>query len=164
MCSPSGSVRQLASVLAPASTPTQLSAVVNPPRLLHAESSINTIGNHATFTTFVAGFIFADLSTYSTDMDLPYPYGPAYGACAPQRRHPARALLAPPLRARGSSAVSRRSSPPRFVQWCSRHSRRRSSWARQCSRSSRSSPSTRPTTVCRAGLSSRAPAALPSTP
>lgn len=30
-------------------------------------------------------------------MDLPYPYGPAYGACAPQRRHPARALLAPTL-------------------------------------------------------------------
>jgi len=37
------------------------------------QSTVSTIGDHATFTTFVAGFIFADLSTF-TDMDLPEPW------------------------------------------------------------------------------------------
>jgi hypothetical protein len=41
------------------------------------QTSVGTIGNHSVFTTFVAGFIFSDLTVYG-ELDLPYPMGAVY--------------------------------------------------------------------------------------
>ena len=41
------------------------------------QTSVGTIGNHSVFTTFVAGFIFSDLTVYG-ELDLPYPMGAIY--------------------------------------------------------------------------------------
>jgi len=41
------------------------------------QTSVGTLGNHSVFTTFVAGFIFSDLTVYG-ELDLPYPMGAIY--------------------------------------------------------------------------------------
>ena len=41
------------------------------------QTSVGTIGNHSVFTTFVAGFIFSDLTGYA-DLDLPPLMGAVY--------------------------------------------------------------------------------------